>query len=167
MGVVLINCTETRSRPVKKLLLLSLLALGSSCQTDADLRPATYDELAMGTGHWEWVSTAYMSGLHTPTTEGYTRELLFGASNQLTLRRSGQPDYRTTYQFAMGKLTYCGPNMPSVPTISYDTNEKGLYNNERKTYSVSQQGSRQMLSITGEAACMDGGAYETYYWVAE
>jgi len=152
---------------VKKLLLLSLLALGSSCQTDADLRPATYDELAMDTGHWEWVSTAYMSGLRTPTNEGYTRKLLFGPSSQLTLRRSGQDDYRTTYQLAMGTLPYCGQNTPSIPTITYATNEKGLFNNERKTYSISQQNGRQMLSITGEAACVDGGATETYYWVAD
>lgn len=152
---------------MKKLYLLPLLAFCTGCLTDADLRPATYDELAMATGHWEWVSTAYMSGLRTPTTEGYTRELLFGAGSQLTLRRSGQPDYRTTYQLAMGTLPSCGPNTPSVPTITYATDEKTLSNNARKTYSISQQSGRQVLSITGEAACVDGGAYETYYWVAD
>lgn len=147
--------------------LLPLLALGTGCQTDADLRPTTYDELAMATGHWEWLSTSYMSGLRTPTTEGYTRELLFGAGSQLTLRRSGQPDYRTTYQLAMGSLPYCGAAQPRVPTITYATNEPTLGNNDRKAYSIAQQDGRQVLSITGEAACVDGGAYETYYWVAE
>jgi hypothetical protein len=32
-------------------LLLSAAQLAVSCQTDTDLRPASYDELAMATGH--------------------------------------------------------------------------------------------------------------------
>lgn len=153
---------------MKKLLrLLPLLALGSGCQTDADIRPANYDELALATGHWEWVSTDYDSGKLTPATEGYARQLLFGASNHLTLRRSGQSDYHTTYQLAMGALPRCGTGSQNFPTVTYATNEPTLGNNDRKTYSIAQQDGRQVLSITGEAACVDGGAYETYYWVAE
>lgn len=152
---------------MKILFILAALPLLAACQTDADLRPATYDELALATGHWEWLSTSYMSGARTPATEGYSRQLLFGASSQLTLRRSGQPDYHTTYQLSMGTLPRCGSPAPSMPIISYLTNENQLENNERKTYRISQQQGRQVLSISGEDACVDGGAYESYYWVAE
>lgn len=150
---------------MRKLLLLPLLALGA-CQTDADLRPASYDELALATGHWEWLSTSYLSGSRTPATEGYSRQLLFGAGSQLTLRRSGQPDYRTTYQLAMGTLPRCG-STANVPTITYATNEATLDNNDRKTYGIRQQNGRLLLSLAGETACVDAGAYETYYWVAD
>ena len=151
------------------LTLLVALPLVSGCRHDADPRPAaTYDELALGTGHWEWDrSTLGRAGSHTPDTEGYTRQLVFGAGGQLLLRRNGQADYRTTYQLSMGTLPFCGTSQKSVPIITYSTNEDKLPNNDRRTYSLYQQNSQQMLGITGEAACGDAGAFETYHWVAE
>ena len=153
--------------PVQKIFLLALLALATSCQRDADIRPANYDELALATGHWEWLATSYQSGPRTPTTEGYSRQLVFGAGSQLTLRRSGQADYATTYQLSMGTLPHCGTGTQGFPIVTYATQESQLPNNDRRTYNTSQRNGRQELSIVGEVACVDGGAYETYQWVAE
>lgn len=158
----------------KRFLLASLLlgaaqlTTGCTHDTEADVRPANYDELALGTGHWEWNrSTLGWAGNRSPTTEGYTRQLVFGAGGQLLLRRSGQPAYRTSYQLSMGTLPRCGFDQRNFPIITYSTGEATLPNNERKSYDISQQNGQQMLSITGEDACVDGGAYETYHWVAE
>lgn len=150
------------------LLAISLALVVTGCQTDADVRPANYDELAMATGHWEWdVSTLGWAGNRTPATEGYTRQLVFGHSNQLVLRRSGQPDYTTSYQLSMGPLPSCGTGTRSFPIVTFSTGESRLPTNERKTYTISQEHERQVLRLDGELACVDGGAYETYHWVAE
>ncbi|AMR26807.1 hypothetical protein A0257_06570 [Hymenobacter psoromatis] len=148
--------------------LLAVSQLAAGCQHDADIRPSNYDELALGTGHWEWDhSTLGWAGNRSPATEGYTRQLVFGTGGQLLLRRSGQSDYRTSYQLSMGPLPRCGYKQASFPLITYSTSEEKLPNNERKTYAINQQSGQQVLSITGEDACVDGGAYETYHWVAE
>ena len=148
--------------------LLAALPLAAGCHHQDDPRPAaTYDELALGTGHWEWdVSTLGFAGNRTPATEGYTRQLVFGAGGQLLLRRGGQADYRTTYQLSMGVLPRCGTGQQNFPIITYSTNEKTLPNDDRKTYSIEQRSGQQVLLIDGESACVDGGAYETYHWVA-
>ncbi|QKG56940.1 hypothetical protein GKZ68_10050 [Hymenobacter sp. BRD128] len=148
--------------------LLLSAALATGCQREADIRPSSYDELALDTGHWEWdVSTLGWAGNRTPATEGYTRQLVFGAGGQLLLRRSGQGDVRTSYQLSMGQLPRCGTNQANFPIVTYSTGEEKLPNNERKTYTISQQNGLQVLHITGEDACFDGGAYETYHWVAD
>ena len=57
---------------MKKLLLFTALAgatqLSFGCKHDTDVRPESYDTLAMGTGHREWESTAYQSGARTPAS---------------------------------------------------------------------------------------------------
>lgn len=156
------------SRSVLFLALLGASQLAAGCQRDEDIRPANYDELALDTGHWEWDrSTLGWAGSRSPATEGYTRQLVFGPGGQLLLRRSGQPDYRTRYQLSMGPLPRCGTGAANFPVVTYTTPEDRLPNNERKTYITTQQNGRQVLNIVGESACVDGGAYETYHWVAE
>jgi hypothetical protein len=156
------------NRPVLFLLLVGASQLVTGCQHDVDIRPANYDELGLGTGHWEWdVSTLGWAGNRTPVTEGYSRQLVFGSGGQLLLRRSGQGDYRTSYQLSMGPLPRCGNKQANFPIVTYSTGEEKLPNNERKTYTISQQQGQQVLRIVGEDACVDGGAYETYHWVAE
>ncbi|NML65078.1 hypothetical protein HHL22_07650 [Hymenobacter sp. RP-2-7] len=149
----------------KVVLLVAFGLLLAGCQTDADIRPATYDELALGTGHWEWDATAYMGGRRTPATEGYSRQLTFGADHQLLLRRSGQPDLRVPYELSVGLLP-CGTGSATFPIVTYATDEQKLPNSDRRTYAVTEQNGRQLLSITGEAACADAGGFETYHWVA-
>lgn len=149
------------------LLVMAGACLLAGCQTEADIRPATYDELALGTGHWEWDGSAYMSGTLTPATEGYTRQLTFGADHQLLLRRSNQPDLRVPYQLAVGMLLHCGTGSTTFPIVTYATGETSLPNGDRRTYTVTQRNGGQLLSITGENACVDAGGYETYHWVAE
>jgi len=148
--------------------LLATAPLLAGCQRDGDIQPAHYDELALATGHWEWDrSTLGWAGNRSPATEGYTRQLVFEPGGQLLLRRSGQADYRTSYQLSMGPLPRCGYGQANFPLMTYATNEEKLPNNDLKTYTITQQNGQQLLSITGEAACVDGGAYETYHWVAE
>ncbi|GAA4504469.1 hypothetical protein GCM10023172_30710 [Hymenobacter ginsengisoli] len=149
-------------------LLLSAAQLATGCQQDVDIGPASYDELALAAGHWEWdQSTLGWAGNRSPATEGYTRQLVFGAGGKLLLRRRGQPDYHTTYQLSMGTLPRCGMGPASLPIITYSTQEEKLPNNERRTYTIEQRNSQQVLRIVGEDACVDGGAIETYHWVAD
>ncbi|RZK33233.1 MAG: hypothetical protein EOO57_13620 [Hymenobacter sp.] len=139
--------------------LLGLLSL-TGCDNDSDeIRPANYDILAMETGHWEWERTAYFGPVYTPATEGYTRQLTFKAAKQLLLRRSKQPDQLLTYQLAVS-----GSGMP---TLTYQTKEDKLANNDVKYYRITQQNGQQTLLLTGEGAARDAGGYETYHWVKE
>lgn len=144
--------------------LLAALPLATGCQTDADIRPAHYDALALATGHWEWDSSSYPSGLQTPASLGFSRHLVFGPEGQLVVSRPGRADYRATYQLSMGKPQPCGA--APVPLVTY-ASEPELGNDEVKLYTLSQEASRQVLTLIGEAVCVDGGAIETYHWVAE
>lgn len=145
-----------------KPLLFALLGLFSltGCDNDSDeIRPANYDILAMETGHWEWESTIYFGPQYTPTTEGYSRRLLFKANKQLVLRRDKHADYSTGYQLSVG---------PSgAPTVTFTTDEGKLANNDVKYYHITQQNGQQILQLTGTEATYDAGGYETYHWVKE
>ncbi len=145
-------------------LLLAALPLATGCQTDADIRPAHYDALALATGHWEWDSSAYPNGTQTPASLGFNRQLTFGPEGQLTVCRPDRSDYRALYQLSMGKSQTCGG--ASVPLITYPS-EPELGNTDRKLYVLRQEANRQVLTIASEALCIDGGAVETYHWVAE
>jgi len=144
--------------------LLGLAQLSTGCQRDADVRPASYDALALATGHWEWDSSAYQGGLKTPGTVGYTRQLIFGPEGQLLIHRRGQADYRAAYQFSMGTPQPCGG--APVPLVTYPS-EPNLPNTPVKLYRLDQHPGLQLLTLSGEGLCLDSGAQETYHWVAE
>lgn len=155
-------------KPLLVALLLSVAQLATSCQTDSDLRPASYDELAMATGHWEWErSTQGFSYDKTPASVGYSRQLTFGPDRRLLLRRSGRPDVATTYQFTIYQVTSPTGAVISHPAVSFDTGEADLLTNTLKYYDIRQQNGQQQLTLTGEKAYIDGGAIETYHWVAD
>jgi hypothetical protein len=147
---------------------MGLLGTGqllSGCKTDTDLRPASYDELAMATGHWEWDrSVLGFSYDKTPALLGYTRRLTFGPDHRLVLRRSGQADYATTYQLT----TYTPPGgTKSLPALRFDTAEPELPTGSLRYYDLSQQNGQQLLTLIGEQAALDGDAIETYHWVKD
>ncbi len=150
---------------MKKLLLFATLLgaaqLGPGCRHDADVRPGNYDTLAQATGHWDWEKTAYDAGPRTPASTGFTRYVVFGQNGQLTVKRNGQDYYQTGYRLS----TRSGP----APTDSLATyaSEKDLYNNDVKTYRIRQQNGQRVLTLVGELVPVDGGAIETYHWVAE
>ena len=145
--------------------LLATLLLATGCQKEAAVRPRSYDALALETGHWEWESTIYQSGRQTPATVGFTRQLVFTAGGQVVITHDQQPNKTTPYALAMGSLPACG-SAASVPIITYET-DSDLANNDRKTYQITKTSGSQQLSLVGEAACVDGGAYELYNWVKE
>ena len=152
----------------KATLLLAMLALLSAtgCQRADDVQPRSYDALALDTGHWEWESTTVGFGSHqTPSTVGFTRQLVFTTEGKVVIKHNKQFDKRTDYQLAMGTLAGCGDMQP-VPIITYET-EADIHSGNRKAYLVSKSGSEQRLSITCDYACVDGGAYESYHWVKE
>jgi hypothetical protein len=151
-----------------RLLFLGLLGTGqllSSCKTDTDLRPASYDELAMATGHWEWDrSVLGFTYDKTPASVGYTRQLTFGPDHRLLLLRSGQANYATTYQLT----TYTPPGgAKSQPALRFDTAEPELPTGSLRYYDLSQQNGQQLLTLVGEQAALDGDAIETYHWVKD
>jgi hypothetical protein len=138
----------------------------TGCKHDADVEPtsvsAGYDVLAKATGHWEWENSAFgFAGTRTPASVGFTRQLVFGADNVLNVKRNGRQYYQTNFQLT----TQTSATAPE-PLITY-ANEADLYNNDLKTYSLSQQNGRQVLILMGEQVPVDGGALETYHWVAE
>jgi hypothetical protein len=142
----------------------SVLLSASGCQQEDEVLPTSYDALALGSGHWEWESTAYMAGKRTPATQGFSRQLLFGANGQVSIYHSNRLNKQTAYTLSMG--TTCNPSQPPIPIITYET-DSDVPNNDRKSYTITKTASGQSLSLVGEAACVDAGAYETYRWVAE
>lgn len=92
---------------------------------------------------------------------GFTRQLVFGTGNVLNVKRSGQQYYQTSYH-----LSTRISSTASEPLITY-ANEADLYNNDTKTYALSQPNGQQALVLMGEQVPVDGGAFETYHWVAE
>ncbi len=152
--------------------LLLAVALGcaaqltTGCKHDADVEPTStftsYDVLAKAAGHWEWDRSVFgFAGARTPTSVGFTRQLVFGTDSMLYVQRSGQPYYQTRYQ-----LSKRANAAAYLPLITY-ANEPGLANDDTKTYDLSQQNGRQDLLLMGEQVPVDGGASETYHWVAE
>lgn len=148
--------------------LLLTAQLATSCQDEADIRPASYDELAMGTGHWEWEKTTLgFSPLQTPATVGFTRQLTFGTDGRVAIQHSQQLVKTADYVLSMGALAGCG-NAPPVPLIAYeaDAEVKTGSGSNRRAYTISKSGVDQYLYLAYDYACVDGGAYETYHWVA-
>jgi len=148
------------------LLLTSALLSATGCQRkDDEVQPSSYDALALETGHWEWESTGYSRQQRTPSTEGFTRQLVFGADGQVVIQHDGKLNKKTAYTLSMGTLANCSTSA-TVPIITYET-DSDLPNNDRKTYSITKSPTGQSLTLTGENACIDTGAFETYHWVKE
>jgi hypothetical protein len=149
------------------LLLISALLSATGCQREGDeVQPSGYDALALGTGHWEWEGTTYRTGRRTPATEGFTRQLIFGADKQLVIQHDKKLNKQVTYALSMGTLPSCPAATSTVPIISYET-DSDLPNNDRKTYSIVRTTTGQSLVLMGEDACIDAGSTEAYHWVKE
>lgn len=151
----------------KSLLLLvtSALLSATGCQKEDEVQPSSYDALALETGHWEWESTAYMAGKRMPATEGYSRQLVFGANGQVLIYHGNKLNKTTAYTLSMGTSS-CATYPTQVPLITYET-DSDVPNNDSKTYSITKSPTGQSLSLVGALACMDAGAYETYHWVKQ
>lgn len=91
--------------------------------------------------------------------------MVFGNGGQLTVQCNGQLSYQTTYQLSRGPSCAEVPGN-DVPLVVFSS-EKDLANDDAKSYSIAQQNGRQQLYLVGVGACLDGGAFETYHWVAE
>ncbi|RZK11416.1 MAG: hypothetical protein EOO56_29005 [Hymenobacter sp.] len=148
------------------LLALALLSAAGCQRRGDDVQPNNYDALALETGHWEWEYTGYFRQKRTPETEGFTRQLVFSADGSVLIQHDHKLNKKRPYALSMGDLPRCGSSKNTVPIISYET-DSDLPNNDRKTYTITKTPTGQSLSLTGEDACVDGGAYETYRWVAE
>jgi hypothetical protein len=149
------------------LLLTSALLSATGCQREGDeVQPSGYDALALENGHWEWESTDYRTGRRTPVTEGFTRQLVFGADKHLLIQHDKRLNKKITYALSMGTRPNCPMPSGTVPIISYET-DSDLPNNDRKTYTITKTPTGQYLLLEGEETCIDGGATETYRWVKE
>jgi hypothetical protein len=149
-------------------LLVAALALASftGCESIGDeVQPRSYDALALEAGHWEWdASVLGWSGRRTPASMGFTRQLVFSSDGKVLIQHDGKLNKRTSYQLSMGDLQKC--SIKQVPIITFET-DSDVPNNDRKTYSITKSIEGQQLTLVGEDACVDGGAYESYHWVAE
>ena len=149
------------------LLLLSVLATGS-CTPSDDPEPAPQstadrDVLVQSNGYWEWESSVTLGGSLTPTTVGFTRQLIFKSDSLVHIYHNNQPFAQPTYRLSTGLLSRCGPQQVAVPLVRYIA-EPQIPNSEVRTYRVITSPTDTTLSITGEAACVDAGYYERYRW---
>ena len=148
-------------------LLLSLLAAGS-CKSKTDPKPAQLsdmDVLLKSNGYWQWEGSATLGSTLTPTSVGFSRELIFKGDGLVHIYHNRQPAIRPAYQLSNGVLSQCGTNPQpiAVPLVRYAA-EPQIPNNELRTYSIRLSPTDTTLDITGESACVDGGYYETYRW---
>ena len=108
----------------KATLLVAVLALlsGTGCHSIGDeVQPRSYDALALEPGHWEWEKTAVgFNPLQTPTTVGFTRQLVFGSDGRVQIQHNRKSVKAATYTLSMGTLAGCGDAQPAVPIIAYD-----------------------------------------------
>lgn len=153
------------------ILLAALAGLtATSCHTTGDeVQPRSYDALALATGHWEWEKTTVgFSPQQTPATVGFTRQLVFGQDGRVSIQHDRKNAKTADYALSMGALAGCGAAAP-VPIITYDADAevKTGFGGNRKNYTITKSGADQYLFLTYDYACVDGGAYETYRWVAE
>ena len=158
-------------KKTSRLLAACTLLAVSGCHREGDeVQPRRYDALALATGHWEWEKTVLgFSPLQTPTTVGFTRQLTFGADGRVAILHNQKQAKTADYTLSMGTLAGCGDAQLPVPIIAYeaDAEIKTGVGGSRKAYTLSKSGAEQYLFLTYEYACVDGGAYETYRWVAE
>ena len=150
------------------LLLLTSLAITGGCKSKTDPKPAQIsdrDVLMQADGHWEWESSARMMSQLTPASIGFSRQLIFKPDGLVHIYHNRQPFIQPVYQLSYGVLSQCGasPQPISVPFVRYAA-EPQIPNNDLRTYSIRLSPTDTTLYITGESACIDGGAYETYRW---
>jgi len=148
-------------------LLLGLLAIGS-CAVNNDPEPtgltmADMDVLVKAHGYWEWESSISMGGSLTPTAVGFTRQLVFKSDSLVHIYHNQQLFARPGYGLSQGVLSRCGQPRLAVPLVRYMA-EPQIPNNDLRTYLIRVSPTDTTLSITGEAACVDGGYYEQYRW---
>lgn len=66
-------------------------------KSNADVRPTAFDNLAQGTGHWEWESTGYQSGLRTPASMGFANEPDLGNNDTKIYRIAQQNGHQMLF----------------------------------------------------------------------
>ena len=158
------------NNPMRLVAALALLTATGCHSAGDEVQPRSYDALALATGHWEWEKTIVgFSPIQTPATVGFTRQLVFGEDGRLRIQHNRKSAKTADYTLSMGTVAGCGDAQPPVPLIVYEADPEirtGLGGN-RKAYVLSKVGATQYLFLTYDYACVDGGAYETYHWVAE
>lgn len=161
------RCFSLMKKATLLLVTLTLFSAAGCQRTDDEVQPRSYDALALETGHWEWESTTVGFSSHqTPASVGFTRQLVFTADGKVLIQHDNRLNKTVEYQLSMGTLAGCGASQPAVPIITYTT-ESDIKSGDRKAYSITKSGTGQRLAITCDYACIDGGAYESYHWVAE
>lgn len=146
------------------LLLLALLLAVGSCKSKSDPQPtiADTDVLMHANGYWAWESSTTLGGQITPASVGFSRELIFKSDSLVHIFHNLQATAQPTYQLSTGVLSSCGQTI-AVPLVRYVA-EPQIPNNELRSYFIRLSPTDTMLSITGAAACLDGGYYELYRW---
>ena len=143
---------------------LLALVLGGSCRSKHDPQPAISDAdvLMQSNGYWQWESSVTLGAQLTPTGVGFSRELIFKNDGLVHIFHNHQPAIQPAYQLSSGVLSQCNQHI-AVSLVRYAA-EPQIPNNELRTYRINLSPTDTTLSITGAAACVDGGYYEMYRW---
>jgi hypothetical protein len=154
---------------MQKLFIFVMLASLSrglvGCHSTAAVSPAHYDVLAQAVGYWEWDSTAYQAGMRTPTTQNFSRQLLFGTDSILQVQRNGKVSYQTPYHLSRTLLPTCGDFTASLQARVTFKSDPDMLNSEGKGYGDKLSSVGPRLCLTGVNQCLDAGAVEFYHWV--
>ena len=155
-------------KPVPYTFLFLNLLMVSSCTSNNEPKPpesstADLDVLVKTHGYWEWESSVSMGSSLKPSTIGFTRQLVFKSDSLVHIYHNQQLFAQPRYDLSAGLLSRCGQPQITVPLVRY-TAEAQLPNNDLRTYLIQASPTDTTLSITGEAACVDGGYYENYRW---
>lgn len=150
------------------LVLLALLIEGG-CKSNHEPQPsaelADTDVLMHAQGYWEWERSASFRSTITPASLGFSRQLIFKKNGFVHIYHNRQPALQPAYQLSNGVLTYCAPQpQPIAVTLVRYTAEPQVPNNDLRSYLIRLSPTDTTLNLVGEAACVDGGAYESYRW---
>lgn len=143
---------------------LLFLLLDGGCLFKHDTQPAISNEdiLMQSNGYWQWESSGTRGTQLTPTSVGFSRELIFENDGLVHIFHNRQPAVQPAYQLSSGVLSQCN-QQTAVPLVRY-TAEPKIPNNDLRTYSIRLSSTDTTLSITGAAACTDAGYNELYRW---
>lgn len=159
--------------PYFRLLLLSIIAV-NGCKSKKDPTPdpvalittepfdSESDILSRSHGYWEWLRSFSVNGTITPTSVGFTRQLVFKGDGRVYINHNQQFAIQRAYVLSTSVPTRCGAQSPQS-LIKYGA-EPQIKNDSLRLYRVAKSLTDTTLSIIGETACVDGGMYESYRW---
>ena len=153
-------------------LLLAGVTIAGGCKSKTEPQPdpaplattepfdTESDVFSRSHGYWEWINSTLLIGQITPTSVGFTRQLVFKGDSIVYIFHNQKLEMQPTYHLHAGP-TRC--SQPNRPLVDFNAEPK-LLNSYVRTYDITRTAADTTLRIMGEAICLDAGAIERYKW---